>query len=65
MQANNAFAWILLRNKLNPREMFKDKKKDFYCVKAGNVWWRYYYKSNLLGISSYEKSTQDTAMKLL
>lgn len=55
MNANNVFALILLKNKLNPKQMFKDKKRDCYCLKAGNVWWRYYIKSNLLGISQYEK----------
>lgn len=55
MRANNVFAWILLKNKLDPKQMFLDKKKGCYCVKAGNVWWRYYIKSNLLGISQYEK----------
>ena len=55
MNANNVFAWILLKNKLDPKQMFKDKKKSCYCIKAGNVWWRYYFKSNLLGISQYEK----------
>ncbi|AWI34170.1 hypothetical protein [Helicobacter apodemus] len=54
MKQNRIFAYILQKNNINPKNMFFDKKRQCYCVINGESWWRYYIKSNILGISTKE-----------